>query len=140
MGTEIVGMSPSVLGFYFAFVAAGYIFGNFLSGRYSERVGIEPMMMYGGIVACIGVSISLFLMTNYQPQASFLFYPMVLVGVGNGMTLPNANAGAVSVRPDLAGSASGLGGFLQIGGGAALATLSGSLITIENQAVPLLGS
>lgn len=137
VGTEIVGVSPSVLGMYFATVALGYILGNFLSGRYSERIGIEPMMIYGGVVTCIGVSISLFLMTNFEPKIGYLFYPMILVGVGNGMTLPNSNAGAVSVRPDLAGSASGLGGFLQIGGGAALAALSGSLITVENQAMPL---
>ena len=137
VGAEVIGVSPSVLGLYFALVAVGYIFGNFLSGRYSERLGIEPMMIYGGIVACIGVSLSLFLMSSFEPRIGYLFYPMVLVGVGNGMTLPNANAGAVSVRPDLAGSASGLGGFLQIGGGAALAALSGMLITIENQALPL---
>ncbi len=137
VGTEVVGVSPSVLGLYFATVAVGYIFGNFLSGRYSERLGIEAMMIYGGIIACIGVSLSLFLMMSFEPQIGFLFYPMILVGVGNGMTLPNANAGAVSVRPDLAGSASGLGGFLQIGGGAMIATLSGMLITVENQALPL---
>jgi len=53
------------------------------------------------------------------------------------LTLPNATAGAISVRPDLAGSASGLGGFLQIGGGALLATLSATLISVENLAVPL---
>ena len=76
-------------------------------------------------------------MTNFEPQIEYLFYPMALVGMGNGMTLPNANAGAISVRPDLAGSASGLGGFLQIGGGAALAALSGILSTVENQALPL---
>ena len=95
------------------------------------------MMVLGGLVACVGVGLSLFLMSNFQPRPEFLFLPMMLVGAGNGMTLPNANAGAVSVRPDLAGSASGLGGFLQIGGGAALATLSGILITVENQAMPL---
>ncbi|NRB30145.1 MAG: Bcr/CflA family drug resistance efflux transporter, partial [Rhizobiaceae bacterium] len=83
------------------------------------------------------VSISLFLMTSFEPRIEYLFYPMALVGIGNGMTLPNSNAGAISVRPDLAGSASGLGGFLQIGGGAALASLSGMLISVENQAIPL---
>ena len=34
--------------------------------------------------------------------------------------LPSANAGVVSVRPHLAGSASGLGGAMMIGGGALL--------------------
>ncbi|MEE9313696.1 MAG: multidrug effflux MFS transporter [Rhizobiaceae bacterium] len=137
VGSDIIGMSSTDLGFYFGFVALGYMAGNFVSGRYSEKIGIEPMMFYGGIIACIGVGMALLLMSNFDPKAGYLFYPMMLVGMGNGMMLPNANAGTVSVRPDLAGSASGLSGFLTIGGGAALASLSGSLITSENQALPL---
>ncbi|EFL90431.1 multidrug effflux MFS transporter [Ahrensia sp. R2A130] len=137
VGVKIIGMSPSVLGMHFALVAIGYMAGNFLSGRYSKRIGIEPMMMWGGVVCCVGVFAALYLMSLYTPHPLYLFLPMVLVGIGNGMTLPNANAGAVSVRPELAGSASGLAGFFQLAGGAALAALSGSLITIENAAQPL---
>ncbi len=137
VGQNIVGMTPSALGLYFALVAIGYIAGNFIAGRYSSRIGIEPMMLYGGLVACVGVSLALCLMTSFPPHAFYLFGPMLFVGLGNGMVLPNAGAGAVSVRPDLAGSASGLAGFVQLGGGAALAVLSGNLITVENQAIPL---
>ncbi|MEM9732999.1 MAG: multidrug effflux MFS transporter [Pseudomonadota bacterium] len=137
VGVDIIGLGPGVLGVYFGLVAIGYMAGNFISGRYSQRIGIEPMMFYGGLVACLGVVITLFLMASFTPQAGYLFYPMLLVGLGNGMVLPNANAGAVSVRPELAGSASGIAGFIQIGGGAALASLAGSLITVENQAMPL---
>ena len=42
---------------------------------------------------------------------------------------PNANAGILSVRPHLAGSASGLGGALMIGGGAVLAAITGPLLS-----------
>ena len=137
VGLKIIGMSASQLGFYFAFVAFGYMAGNFITGRFSERYGIELMMLYGGIIACIGVIVSLTLMSLFEPRAEYLFLPMAMVGFGNGMTLPNANAGAVSVRPQLAGSASGIGGFLQIGGGALLAVASGNLISVANQAMPL---
>jgi DHA1 family bicyclomycin/chloramphenicol resistance-like MFS transporter len=54
------------------------------------------------------------------------------------MTLPNANAGIVSVKPHLAGSASGLGGALTIGGGAALSVLAGALLTPDSGPMPLL--
>ena len=43
------------------------------------------------------------------------FGSILFVGLGNGLLLPSANAGIVSVRPHLAGSASGLGGALMIG-------------------------
>ena len=94
-------------------------------------------MLYGGITASLAIVVSLWLMLTFEPKAYYLFGPMTLVGMGNGMVLPNANAGAVSVRPDLAGSASGLGGFLQIGGGALLAIAAGNLISVENNAIPL---
>ena len=134
---KVIGMSASAIGVNFMFVAGGYILGNFLAGRYSERIGIEPMMLAGGAVAALGVGLALGLTSFVGPHAAFLFWPMALVGMGNGMTLPNANAGVVSVRPDLAGSASGLAGFMQIGGGAALAALAGALITVENEGLPL---
>jgi DHA1 family bicyclomycin/chloramphenicol resistance-like MFS transporter len=66
------------------------------------------------------------------------FGSILFVGLGNGLLLPSANAGLVSVRPHLAGSASGLGGALMIGGGAALAVLAGALLTPERGAWPLL--
>jgi DHA1 family bicyclomycin/chloramphenicol resistance-like MFS transporter len=63
---------------------------------------------------------------------------MMLVGLGNGLVLPSANAGMVSVRPELAGSASGIGGALQIGSGALLAALAGAVLSPATGAWPLL--
>ncbi|MEE9375416.1 MAG: multidrug effflux MFS transporter [Rhizobiaceae bacterium] len=137
VGTEILDMNPSSLGLSIGSVAFGYMFGNYISGRFSEKLGIEPMMLYGGLVSSVGVALTLLLMGGFTPIAAYLFGPMILVGLGNGMTLPNANAGAVSVRPELSGSASGLAGAISMAGGAALAGLSSSLISAENQAMPL---
>jgi DHA1 family bicyclomycin/chloramphenicol resistance-like MFS transporter len=47
-------------------------------------------------------------------------------------------AGMLSVRPHLAGTASGLGGAIMIGGGAALSALAGSLLTPGSGPMPLL--
>jgi len=60
------------------------------------------------------------------------------MGVGNGICLPNANAGMLSVRPDLAGTASGLGGAILIGGGAALAAFAGVLLHPGATEMPLI--
>jgi DHA1 family bicyclomycin/chloramphenicol resistance-like MFS transporter len=61
----------------------------------------------------------------------------LFVGLGNGMVLPNATAGLLSVRPHLAGTASGVGGALMIAGGAGLAALSGVLLENGNGSYPL---
>lgn len=138
VATEILGMSPATLGFYFGFIAVGYMFGNFLSGRYTARVGLNAMMVVGGAVTVSGLVLGLvFLAFGIVTPVTF-FGTIMFVGVGNGLVLPSANAGLVSVRPHLAGSASGLGGALMIGGGAALSVVTGALLTPESGAWPLL--
>ncbi|TKT79172.1 multidrug effflux MFS transporter [Aquamicrobium sp. LC103] len=138
VATQILGLRPSEYGLYFAILSCGYMLGNFLSGRYSRRLGINTMMLSGNIVAALGMAVSLLLFAFGYHHAIAVFGPVALVGVGNGMTLPNANAGLVSVRPHLAGSASGLGGALQIGGGAALSVVAGALLSPTSGPTPLL--
>ncbi len=134
---QILGLSATEMGGYFSIVAFGYMVGNFLSGRFSQRAGMNPMMVMGSVVAALGALISLALFELGILHPLSLFGPMILVGIGNGMTLPNANAGIVSVRPHLAGSASGLSGAITIGSGAALSAFAGILLTPETGAMPL---
>ena len=68
-----------------------------------------------------------------------LFGATVLVGLGNGLTMPSCNAGVLSVRPKLAGSAAGLAGALMVGGGAVLTSITGAVVTEESGAYALLG-
>lgn len=113
--------SPSTFGLYFIFIATGYMLGNFIAGRISARAGINRMIMMGNILALAGMLVALVSTSNLPEEPLGFFLPMFFIGLGNGITLPNANAGIVSVRPGIAGAASGLGATLQVGGGAALA-------------------
>lgn len=124
----LMGQSSSVFGFYMGSVAAGYILGNFLSGRFAGRVGAKPMMLAGLVLALASLSLmaGLFAAGLFHPIV--LFAPMFLVGAANGIVLPSGFAGAVSVRPDLAGAASGLAGSLQIGMGALVTPILGALL------------
>jgi len=137
VASEVLGMEPAELGFYFGFIAAGYLIGNFLSGRYSARVGLNGMMLLGGIVSSAGLAAGTVCLALGLLHPVTFFGAILFVGLGNGLSLPSANAGIVSVRPHLAGSASGLGGALMIGGGAALAAVTGALLTPETGAWPL---
>jgi len=138
IATNFFGLSSSELGLYFGIVSLGYMTGNFVSGRYSVRFGINKMMLYGASFTLLGILVSLafFLAGSTHPLSFFGF--MFAVGVGNGMTLPNSNAGMVSVRPQLAGSASGLGGAIMLGGGASLAAVTGIVLTPGSGPYPLL--
>jgi DHA1 family bicyclomycin/chloramphenicol resistance-like MFS transporter len=138
VATHLLGMSPSSLGFHFGFISVGYLFGNFLSGRYATRVGLNGMMLCGALVATFGMLLVLTLFAiGIRTPLSF-FGSILFVGLGNGLLLPSANAGIVSVRPHLAGSASGLGGALMIALGATLSVVAGALLAPETGAWPLI--
>ncbi|MEQ9053842.1 MAG: Bcr/CflA family drug resistance efflux transporter, partial [Roseovarius confluentis] len=130
-------LSPSELGLFFGAPAVGYFTGNFLSGRFSTRIGINRMVFYGALANAIGHGINLATLYAGISTPVTFFGLMTLMGLGNGMTIPNATAGALSVRPSLAGTASGLAGFLMIGGGAGLSALAGALLGPGTGAFPL---
>jgi DHA1 family bicyclomycin/chloramphenicol resistance-like MFS transporter len=137
VGTEVFGLTSTGIGALFALTAVGYAAGNFLAGRFSVRVGMNKMVLWGAVVTVLGVG-SLALVTLAGVHSAYVFFGFTLfVGLGNGMTLPNANAGMLSIRPDLAGTASGLGGAIMIGGGAALAAIAGALLHPGTNELPL---
>jgi MFS transporter, DHA1 family, multidrug resistance protein len=136
VGSEIYGLTPTQLGVMFGITGAGYGFGNFLSGRYSMRMGVIRMIVIGNVVMAIGIVLQWAAL--FSSSAWIFFLPFLIVGTGNGLVLPNSNAGMLSVRPHLAGSASGLGGAIMIGGGAGLSAIAGAILTVETGAWPLL--
>jgi len=138
VGTEVYGLEPDELGLYFGAPALGYFIGNFISGRYSVRFGVNRMIMVGTWLTLFGLSLSLAVFYAGYGSVQVFFGFMTFIGLGNGLVLPNANAGMLSVRPHLAGSASGLGGAIMIGGGAALSALAGAMLHPGTGPYPLL--
>ncbi len=49
----------------------------------------------------------------------------MFIGIGNGLTMPAANTGVLSVRADLAGTAGGLAAAMSIAGAALIASIAG---------------
>lgn len=138
VGSEVYGMAPDELGFYFGAPALGYFCGNYLSGRFSMRIGINRMIFWGALLCASGPALSLMLQSLGFGSKYTFFGMMTVVGLGNGLTMPNATAGSLSVRPHLAGTASGLGGAILLLFGAGLSAFAGWLLTPETGAAPLL--
>lgn len=138
IGIEVFGLSATVLGFFFGAPAVGYALGNYFSGRYSGRFGIDQMVLWGGLIVATSMGLLLVLFGIGFGTAWVFFGFMTFVGLGNGLTIPNATAGALSVRPGLAGTASGLAGAIMLGGGAALSQLASALLHPASGAWPLL--
>ena len=125
---QVMGRPPSEYGLYFILPALSYMAGNFLAGRVSQRVGVDRMMIVGSLVTWAGAALMLIAALAGEPHPLALFGPMVLFSFGNGLGLPNAMAGAISVDPSIAGTASGLLGFTQMIIGALWGTLAGWLV------------
>lgn len=138
VGSVVFGLSPSELGLFFGFPALGYFAGNFFTARFATRFGINKLILWGCLCVTFGIGLALILFALGLGNAFVFFGSMSFVGIGNGLSLPNATAGLLSVRPHLAGTASGLGGSFQIGMGAALSALAGALLVPEWGAWPLL--
>jgi DHA1 family bicyclomycin/chloramphenicol resistance-like MFS transporter len=111
---ETIGGSPRDYGLFFICLPTGYMTGSFLTARLATRLGTERMLLGGIAVTVAGVLLMSALHATQPLGLLVLFAPMLLVTMGNGITMPNAIAGAVSAFPDLAGTASGLIGFSQM--------------------------
>lgn len=138
VGSVVFGMTPFWVGIFFGAPAVGYFFGNMLTGIFAQRAGVNKLVLIGSIINASGVFVSLCIFLAGHGSPLSFFGLMTFVGLGNGLVIPNATAGMLSVRPHLAGTASGLGGAIMIGGGAALSALAGATLSDGTGAYPLL--
>jgi len=121
----VMDRPASLYGAFFIVISGAFMAGNFIAGRISERVGIERMVFLGSALAVSGTVLSLVCLLTFGWVPWSLFGPIILLGLGNGMSMPNAITGAISVDPRVAGAASGLAGFLQMLVAALFAQLAG---------------
>ncbi len=136
---SVLDLSPATLGLCVGLITSGFFIGTFISGRIAALFELTTMMLAGRVVACAGPMIGLGLFALGYLNVVTLFGSVIFVGLGNGLTLPSAGVGALSVRPHLAGSASGLSGALTVGGGAVVTSVSGAVVAGAWAAHILLG-
>ena len=82
--------------------------------------------------------LALILVQNGYEHPIAFFGCTVFIGIGNGMVIPSASAGMMSINPRLAGTAAGLGGSMMTSGGGAMSALVVIFLSKEAGALPLL--
>lgn len=125
---EVFGLPPAMVGIAVGSVTGGFLFGSFLSARLAERAGLTRMILAGRLGMVTGVGVGLALVLAGMGSVATVFTATLFVGIGNGLTMPSTHSGAMSIRPELAGSIAGLTGALTVGGGAVLSSLTGALV------------
>jgi DHA1 family bicyclomycin/chloramphenicol resistance-like MFS transporter len=130
--------SSAEYGIWFAISSIGYMAGNFAASRLSAGYGIDRMIWWGIAVEGVGVAMAALMAAfamHWGPV--IVFAPQLVISFGNGLLLPGAIAGAVSVRTQAAGTAAGIIGFSQMATGAAVTQYAGTLLAESPTAVPL---
>ena len=125
IAVELMNLSPSDYGKYFPLGALGYMAGNFMTGRFSERAGPDRMIGIGNVIGVIATLAMVAAASTGTLHPLVLFVPMAVTAFSNGLVLPNSIASCVSVRPDLAGAAAGISGAIQLGLGALVTVITG---------------
>ena len=138
VGDKFFDLSASQVGLYLALTPLGYMTGAGISGRFAARIGLYRMILMGALVTLVGMSMTLIPANLGFTHPLWFFGFTVFIGLGNGLVLPSANAGMLDVKPELAGSAAGLGGSLMTFGGATLSALAGFLLTENSGVYPLI--
>ena len=80
VATTFYKMDAATLGLYFGAPAVGYMAGNFLSGRYSMRVGVNRMVLAGALFSTTGMIVLALLAFAGHDGPNVFFSLMVSVG------------------------------------------------------------
>jgi DHA1 family bicyclomycin/chloramphenicol resistance-like MFS transporter len=134
----IMARTSAEYGLWFIATSGGFMLGNFITSRTSQRYGIDRMIGIGLALLLIGSVLTIATVAAFPDGGPWtIFVPQLAISIGNGIFLPNCVAGAVSVRPQAAGTASGITGFLQMATGAVAAQAMSFIIATATSAMPL---
>ena len=112
--SESLGEPPSTYGLMILLPMATYMLGNAAAARFVLRLGSLRMLILGRMIAlgAAALLVSWYLYAGLSAWA--LFLPIALCEIGDGLSQPAVLAAGLSIQPRLAGTASGLMGFLQM--------------------------
>ena len=110
---ETLGTSGTEYGLWFALGPAGFMLGNFLSGRASGRLSAPFLIVTGTAITLAGALTLAAPVIGFGLSPAALFVPILILSVGQGLSMPQAQAAAMSTVPELTGTASGIVVFAQ---------------------------
>src|SRR4051795_3629604 len=133
-----MGRSSAEYGAWFATTAFAYLIGNVFCVRFAPRHSLEKLIWFGLALQLFGSALNVvFSLTGTNQTPSVLFGTQMIVMVANAFVMANSAAGAISVRPEGAGTASGAMGFLQMGTGSLVSQFGAYLGGHSTTTLPL---
>jgi DHA1 family bicyclomycin/chloramphenicol resistance-like MFS transporter len=123
-----MGRSSAEYGAWFATTAFAYLVGNLFCVRFAPHHSLERLIWLGLALQLAGSLLNLIWgVIGFNQTPSWLFGTQMIVMFANAFVMSNSAAGAISVRPQAAGTASGAMGFMQMGLGSLISQLGAYL-------------
>jgi DHA1 family bicyclomycin/chloramphenicol resistance-like MFS transporter len=133
-----MGRSSAEYGAWFATTGFAYLVGNLFCVRFAPRHSLERLIWFGLALQLGGSALNvIWSLTGINQAPSILFGTQMIVMVANAFVMANSAAGAISVHPEAAGTASGAMGFLQQGVGALVSQFGAYLGGHSTTTLPL---
>ena len=133
-----MGRTTAEYGAWFATTGFAYLVGNLFCVRFAPRHSLEKLIWFGLALQFGGALLNLtFSIVGTNQAPLWLFGTQMIVMVANAFVMNNAAAGAISVRPEAAGTAAGAMGFLQQGIGALVSQFGAYLGGHSTTTLPL---
>jgi DHA1 family bicyclomycin/chloramphenicol resistance-like MFS transporter len=123
--TELLHQPATAFGLYFIMFPVGFATGSLISTRIGLRLSTETMVLAGSLLALAAVGgQALVLSAGFVMPLAF-FLPGFFLTMAQGIAMPYGQAAAMAEIPRLAGTAAGIGVFMQNFGGALFSQLYG---------------
>ena len=132
---DLLHRPSTEFGIYFLLFPFGFLTGNFITSRIGNRAANETMVLIGSLLLVVAVAVQSSLLLSGHVTPLTLFAPGFFITMAQGLSLSYAQAGAMATSRTLAGTAAGVGVFMQNFCGAAFAQLYGLLA--DGTPVPL---
>lgn len=111
---DYLGRPASEFGLYFMCFPAGFLTGSILSSRFAGRVAPETMVLAGSLLMTTGALVQAGFLFAGHVSPLTIFLPGYFAIMAQGISLPNAQSGAINAAGPLAGTGAGIGVFIQL--------------------------
>jgi DHA1 family bicyclomycin/chloramphenicol resistance-like MFS transporter len=125
--TELLHRPATEFGLYFVMFPIGFFTGSLISSRIGNRISTETMVLTGSILSLVAVAGQAVALWHGSITPLTFFLPGFFLTLSQGIAMPYGQAAAMAEIPRYAGTASGIGVFMQHFGGAIFAQLYGFL-------------
>ena len=130
-----LGIDSAGFGFVWSCLTILYTISAFMGGNLSSKYGLMKVLLAGVIFNVMAGLVFYFLVKTLDVTLISVIIPLIILFFAHGFIVPMALAKAVSARPEIAGSSSGLSSALGLVIGGMFSVLSG--LVFDGRLLPI---